>query len=310
MTDDALFSLPDPPPPTVPGRTTQTAPSRPTPPAASPPAPSVQGARSQSIPDLPSPVVRLLALADQFTQHNDQLARLQPAYGATWGHTSARILVSACLEAVEAIVDQPMYAGVTLTEATVRIKHLAVLTEQAVRHLAEAKEQLGAPASPSDPASRGGAVAHQIHLARELTILAPAAALESASVVASEIRRHQPATTSGSDVLTPAERTALHATARGHVVIGRREGREYAHSRGSSVQLDTLRALEQAGLVAIQPGSAPPAFDEGPPHDRVRLTPSGAMAVTAFLGRSTHTPAPPFPSMVPARTPLAPARTR
>lgn len=310
MIDDALFSLPDPPSPAVPGRTTQTAPSRPAPPATGPPPPSAQVARAQSIPDLPSPVVRLLALADQFTQHNDQLARLQPAYGATWGHTSAQVLVRACLEAVQAIVDQPMYAGMTLTEATVRIKHLAVLTGQAVRHLAEAKTQLANPPSPSDPPSRSGGVAHQIQLARELTILAPATALASASAVASEIHRRRPATTAGTDALSLAERTALHATARGHVVIGRREGREYVHSRGSSVHLDTLRALEHAGLIAVQAGSAPSAFGEGPPHDRVRLTPSGAMAVTAFLERSTRAPALPAHSVLPARTTAAPARAR
>uniref|UniRef100_A0AAU2K185 Antirepressor protein C-terminal domain-containing protein n=1 Tax=Streptomyces sp. NBC_00049 TaxID=2903617 RepID=A0AAU2K185_9ACTN len=255
-------------------------------------------------------MVRLLALADQFTQHNDQLARLQPAYAAMWGHTSAQVLVSACLEAVQAIVDEPMDAGVTVTEATVRIKHLAVLTGQAVRHLAEAKAQLSAPASPSDRPSRGGEVAHEIHLARELTLLAPAAALESARAVASAIHRRQPATATGSDALAAAERTALHATARGHVVIGRRGGHEYAHSRGDSVHLGTLRALEQAGLVAVQPGSAPPPFGEGHPHDRVRLTPGGAMAVTAFLGRGARTPAPPTTSVLPARTTAAPARTR
>lgn len=310
MTDDALFSLPDPPSPSVPGRPAQTAPSRPAPSAAGPAPPPVQAARSQSIPDRPSPVVRLLALADQFTQHNDQLARLQPAYGATWGHTSAQVLVTACLEAVQAIVDEPMYAGVTVTEATVRIKHLAVLTGQAVRHLAEAKAQHRAPASPSDQPFRGGEVAHQIQLAQDLTILAPAAALESASAVASAIHHRRPATTTGTDALALAERTALHATARGHVVIGRREGREYAHSRDGSVHLNTLRALEHAGLIAVQPGSAPPPFGEGPPHDRVRLTPSGAMAVTAFLGRSIRTPAPPATSALPARTTAAPARTR
>lgn len=305
MTHDALFALPDPPSPALPGHPTQSAPRRPAPPT---PGPHTQPA--PSVPDQPSPVLRLLALADQFTQHNDQLTRLQPAYGATRGHTSAQVLVSACLEAVQAVVDQPMYAGVTLSEATVRIKQLAVLTGQAVRHLAEAKAQLGGTPSPSNPVSRGGEVARLIQLARELTALAPAAALESAIAVASEIHRRQPATTTGADALPLAEQTALHATARGHVVIGWREGREYVHSRGSSVHLDTLRALEHAGLVALEPGSAPPAFDGGPPHDRVRLTLSGAMAVTAFLGHSPRTPALSAPSALPARTTAAPARAR
>ncbi|MFB7781330.1 hypothetical protein ACFC1D_01280 [Streptomyces vinaceus] len=255
-------------------------------------------------------MVRLLALADSFTQHNDQLARLQPAYGATWGHASGQALVSACLAAVQAIVDQPMYAGVTLTEATVRIKQLAVLTGQAVRHLAQAKAQLGATPSPSDPPTRNGEVAQQIQLARELTALAPAMALESASAVASEIRRRRAAPTNGNDALTPAEQTALHATARGHVVISLREGREFVHSRGNSVHIDTLRALEHAGLIAIEPGSAPPAFGGGPPHDRVRLTLSGATALTTFLGRGPRTPEPSFPRTFGTHTATPPARAR
>lgn len=254
-------------------------------------------------------MVRLLALGDQFTQHNDSLARLRPAYGANRGHASAQFLVSACLEAVQAIEDQPMYANVALTEAAVRIKQLAVLTGQAVRHLAEAKALLGTPASEAEAPSRGSEVERQIQLAWELTALASVAAVESASAVASEIHRRTAATSTGAEGLTLAERTALHATARGHVVIGQRNGHQYVHSRGSSVHIDILHALEQAGLVAIELGSAPPAFGGGPPHDRVRLTLRGATAVTAFLGRRPGFPAS-NPSPLPARTTAAPARTR
>ncbi|MCY0928198.1 hypothetical protein OTB20_18755 [Streptomyces sp. H27-H1] len=310
MTDDALFALPDPPTTSGPDRPSKTAPSPPAPSVAAPPALSASAARPPSIPTPPSPVVRLLALADQFTQHNDHLARLQPAYGATWGHASAQVLVGACLEAVQAIVDQPMYAGVTLTEATVRIKHLAVLTGQAVRHLAQAKARLSSPASLSAPPSGSGEVAHQIQLARELTALAAVMALESASAVASEIHRRRPATPITNDALTPGEQAALQATARGHLVIGRREGRELVHSRGSSVRIDTLRALEHAGLVAVEPGSAPPDFSGGPPNDRVRLTLSGATAVTSFLGHGPRPPARSAPSSLPARTTAAAAKAR
>ncbi|MEU9001248.1 hypothetical protein [Streptomyces sp. NPDC048551] len=64
--------------------------------------------------------------------------------------------MSACRDAVQAIVEQPMYAGVALTEATVRIKQLTVLTEQALRHLADAKALLDATPSPSKaPAGNG-----------------------------------------------------------------------------------------------------------------------------------------------------------
>ncbi|MCX5126811.1 hypothetical protein [Streptomyces sp. NBC_00347] len=254
--------------------------------------------------------MRLLALGDQFTQHNDSLARLRPAYGASRGHASAQFLVSACLEAVQAIEDQPMYASIALTEATVRIKQLAVLTGQAVRHLAEAKTLLGNPTSEAEPPSRGGEVEHQILLARELTALAPAAAVESASAVAAEIHRRRPATPVAAEGLTPAERTALHATARGHVVIGRRQGHDYVHSRDSSVHIDTLRALEGRGFLAIEPAGAPPAFHGGPPHDRVRLTLSGALSVATFLGHGPHTPVRATPTARPARAAAAPARAR
>ncbi|MEU9001249.1 hypothetical protein [Streptomyces sp. NPDC048551] len=134
--------------------------------------------------------------------------------------------------------------------------------------------------------------------------------MESASTLASEIQRRRPAAAPGANALTASQRTALHATARGHVVIGRHEGRESVHSRGGCVHLDTLRALEQAGLVAIEPGSAPPSFPAGPPRDRVRLTLSGAMALTAALGRSPRTPALTALAALPARTTAALAKGR
>ncbi|MGW1771978.1 hypothetical protein [Streptomyces sp. NPDC002104] len=255
--------------------------------------------------------MRLLALADQFTQHNDLLACLQPAYSAAQGHPSANSLVGACREAVQAIVDQPMYTGVDLTEATVRIKQLTALTGEAVRHLADAKELLAAAPQPSDTPNKSGDIAHRIQLARELTLLAPVAAVESASTLATEIQRRRPGTATEADALAPAQRAALHATARGHVVIARHQGREAVHSRSNSVHIDTLRALEQAGLVAVEPGSAPPAFGAGPPRDRVRLTLTGAMALTAALGSSPRIQALTAPTARPAHTTTAvPARRR
>ncbi|MFG2979371.1 hypothetical protein ACGFYY_41100 [Streptomyces sp. NPDC048331] len=318
MTDDALFSLPGLPssptpkprsrtgPPTSPPTPAPPRPATPlTPCPASPPAPE---APVPAVAGPPSPVLRLLALADQFTQHNDQLTRLQPAYAAAQGHASANSLVNACLEAVQAIVEQAAYGGVAVTEATVRIKQLAVLTGQAVRHLADAKALLGTTRSSSDAPAGNGGIAHRIQLAGELTLLAPVAAVESASTLATEVHRRRPAAATGADALAPSQRTALHATARGHLVIARHQGHEAVHSRGNSVRIETLRALEQAGLLAVEPGSAPPAFGAGPPRDRVRLTLTGAMALTASLGRSPRTPA---LSALPALTATAvPASSR
>lgn len=301
MTDDVLFSLPDEPAPTA------TAPpprSEPTPPASAPvpPEPSFQ--------EPPSPVVRLLALADQFTQYNDHLARLRPAYGAARGHTSATFLVSACTEAVQAIQDQQIPATAAVTEAAIRIKQLAYLTAGAARHLAEAKDLLGAQASGPDQARGTQEIDRQIALAQELTALGPAAALEAATAVALELHRSSLTGATAAGRLTPAERTALYAAARGHLAIGRSGDREHVHSRSRTVHIDTVLDLEHQGLTAREPASAPPAFDGGPPQDRVRLTLSGAMAVAAQLGRAPYAPAlatAPLPSN---GVTAAPARTR
>ncbi|MEU8678005.1 hypothetical protein [Streptomyces sp. NPDC048560] len=317
MTDDVLFSLPDEP---APAATAPPSRSEPTPPASAPvpptrpdPAPPVASAPVPPEPSFqrpPSPVVRLLALADQFTQYNDHLARLRPAYGAARGHTSATFLVSACTEAVQAIQDQPIPATVAVTDAAIRIKQLAYLTAGAARHLAEAKDLLGAPASGSDQERGTQEINRQIALAQELTALGPAAALEAATAVALEMHRSSLTGATAAGCLTPAERTALYAAARGHLAIGRSGGREHIHSRSRTVHIDTVLALEHQGLTAREPASAPPAFDGGPPQDRVRLTLSGAMAVAAQLGRAPHAPALTTTPLPGNSVTATPARTR
>ncbi|MCY0942323.1 hypothetical protein [Streptomyces antarcticus] len=316
MTDDVLFSFPDEPAPAAPRRPPRAAPTPPTVTALAPPASPGPALPVTSAPALPappspgtaSPVVRLLALADQFTQHNDLLARLRPAYGAARGHASAAFLASACTEAVQAIQGHPIPATAAVEEATIRIKQLAYLTAGAAHHLAEAKGSLGAPASVPEQARATREISQQIALAQELTALGPIAAVEAATTIAVEIHRSSPGTAAVH--LTPAERTALHAAARGHLAIGGSGDREHVHSRSDSVRIDTVLALEQRGLTSREPTSAPPAFDGGPPPDRVRLTFSGAMAVAAQLGRAPHASAlttTPVPS---AHVTPAPARTR
>lgn len=252
--------------------------------------------------------MRLLALADQFTQHNDNLTRLRPAYGAARGHASAAFLGSACREAVQAIQDQPIPPAPAVEEAAIRIKQLAYLTDGAARHLAEAKALLGAPAPVPDQARTTQEISRQIALAQELTALGPAAAMEAATAIALEMHRTSPSTAAVH--LAPLERTALYAAARGHLAIGGSGDREHVHSRSRTVRIDTVLALEQQGLTSREHASAPAAFDGGPPQDRVRLTLSGAMAVASQLGRAPHAPALPATPVPSSGVSAAPARTR
>lgn len=313
MTDDVLFSLPDAPEPAAPAtppcsERTPPAVSAPVPPTGPDPAPPVASAPTPPAPSAeqpPCPVIRLLALADQFTQHNDALARLRPAYGAAHGHASAEVLVNACTDAVQAIEEQPLPATVAVKEAAIRIKQLAYLTAGSARHLAAAKDLLSAPAPETDQGRGGQHIVRQIELAQELTALGPASALQAATTVALAMNHRSHPGTMTAGRLTPIERSTLNATARGHLATSRSAGREFAHSQTGTAHIETVLGLEQQGLIAREPASAPPAADGGPAQDRVRLTLRGAMIVAAQLGRGLYTPAP-ASAAVPA-SPVIPA---
>ncbi|MCX5582964.1 hypothetical protein [Streptomyces erythrochromogenes] len=252
--------------------------------------------------------IRLLALADQFTQHTDGLARLQPAYVAARGHASAQFLVSACTQAVQAIQDQPALKAASGSEALVRIKQLGYLTAEAGRHFAAAKALLALPAKDSNPEPRAREFDRLITLAQELLVLAPATALEAAAAIAAEAGRLAPVAAWASDGLSPVEQTALHAAARGDLVIGFSGGREYVESREPALRASVVHSLEQRGLVAREIASVPPAFDGGPPHDRIRLTPTGATAAAVYLGRPARTPHVGTTAVLPPRA--TPSRVR
>ncbi|WP_405421542.1 hypothetical protein [Streptomyces erythrochromogenes] len=281
--DDALFSLPDAPSPT--------APDPPPLPAPAPPTLAVPALPAPAEASPPPPVVmRLLALADQFTQHTDGLARLRPAYAAARGHASAQFLVSACTQAVQAIQEQPALKAAPVNEAALRIKQLGYLTAEGARHFAGAKALLALPATGSAPEARAREFDRLITVAQELLVLAPDTALEAAASIAAEAGRRAPVTTMGSSGLSPAEQTALQSAARGDLVIGFSGDREYVESREPALRAGVVHSLEQRGLVAREIASVQPAFDGGPPQDRIRLTLTGATAVAVHLGRSPRTP--------------------
>lgn len=263
------------------------------------------------VPEPLTPVERLLTLAGEFTRHNDTIDLIRPTADSPpdlEAHAgSANDLAHESLAAVKAVHDQQLYASADLVDALVRIKQLAYLSSEAARHLTEAQEALAA--APEHSGLPEG-VSHQIQLARELTALAAGAVVESATAIARETQRRRPAAATAAADLTPAELSALHAAARGHVVMTQSLGREYVHSRDHRVRISTLRSLESKGLIAREPGSAPPAFYSGLPQDRIRLTRGGTGAVAALLAVPTATPTISAPAAAPAPTTPVPARGR
>lgn len=267
------------------------------------------------MPEPRTPVELLLSLSGNYTRHNDALALFRPTHASgpeLGAHAnSAAQLAHESLAAVKAVQDQQLYASADLIDATVRIKQIAYLSSEAARHLAEAQAVVTA-ASLTNPERTGppDGVDRQVQLAQELTALAPEAAIESATGIARETQRRRPAAAGASDGLAAAELSALHAAARGHVVMAQSLGRQYVHSRDGRVRIGTLRSLESKGLITREPATAPPAYDNGPAQDRIRLTAGGATAVAALLAAPPTAPASATPAVPPVSATSTPARGR
>lgn len=213
---------------------------------------------------VPTPVEQLLHLAGDYTRHNDALdLDLRPGTGPDpQAHVaSAQQLAAATRMAVRGIHSQRLYVSTELTETVVRLKQLAYLSAASADHGAQ--------------------------VARELTALAPEAAVDCAMELAVDLARRGRAEPSTPEVrLFSFQRTALTQIACGHVVASTSLGREFTRSREPKVSMSTLRSLESKGLAERAPNSALPAYQGGPPQDRVRLTPAGittlAAAITAY----------------------------
>ncbi|MGW0710196.1 hypothetical protein ACWD4G_30285 [Streptomyces sp. NPDC002643] len=214
------------------------------------------------VPPPRTPVERLLHLADQYTRHNDALDLLldPAARPEQQDHVaSSQRLASATRTTIKAIQDERLYASTELTETVVRLKQLALLSA--------ASADLG------------------LQEARELTALAPAAAVGCAASLSCETQRRRSSSAIPSEEqLTATQRTALEQIACGHVVASSSLGREFTRSREPKVLMSTLRALESKDLAERSPGSAPGAYHGGPPQDRVRLTSAGVTALAAVIG--------------------------
>lgn len=124
----------------------------------------------------PTPVERLLLLADQYVQHNDTLDRLLRAgspSGPAAHVASAQRLASATHAAIEAVSDARLFASHELADAMFRLQQLAFLSSASTDH--------GLP------------------MARTLTALAPTAAMGCADTVARELNRRRAHSTSVPD---------------------------------------------------------------------------------------------------------------
>lgn len=242
------------------------------------------------VPPPLTPIERLLHLASQYTRHNDAVDLLfrtatrpepQPRVA------SARRLATDTRTAVKAVQEERLYESPELAECVVRLKQLAFLSA--------ASADLGA------------------ETARELTALAPEAAIGCAVQLAAEMRRRRPSTDAAPEErLTAGQRTALAPIACGHVVASSSLGREFTRSREPKVLMSTLRVLEAKDLAERIPNSAPGAYLGGPAQDRVHLTPAGITALASVLA-----PPPTGPGAAPGTTPRpiptaaqAPTRSR
>ncbi|MEU5898649.1 hypothetical protein [Streptomyces venezuelae] len=214
------------------------------------------------MPPPPTPVERLLHLADQYSQHNDALDLLLQATNPPQpeAHAApAQDLATATTAAIKAIQSERLYESEELTEVVVRLRQLSFLADASAGLSTEA--------------------------ARDLTALAPEATVASAATLAGEFRRRRGATAPVPDArLGAVHRTALAEIACGHVVASSSLGREFTRSREPKVLMSTLRALETKGLAERATGSAPAAYTGGPHLDRVRLTPTGVTALASVLG--------------------------
>lgn len=242
------------------------------------------------VPEPRTPVELLLSLSGNYTRHNDALALFRPTHASgpeLGAHAnSAAQLAHESLAAVKAVQDQQLYASADLIDATVRIKQIAYLSSEAARHLAEAQAVVTA-ASLTNPERTGppDGVDRQVQLAQELTALAPEAAVESATGIARETQRRRPAAAGASDGLAAAELSALHAAARGHVVMAQSLGRQYVHSRDGRVRISTLRSLESKGLITREPPprhrltttARPRTASASPPAERPPSPPSSRL---------------------------------
>ncbi|MGW6742861.1 hypothetical protein ACWGDX_19415 [Streptomyces sp. NPDC055025] len=272
--------------------------------------------------DTPSLPERLLILADAFTRHNDTLATLDPTKATSAAvlrpHVLAlQSLARDTLTARDAANSQSLHRSTDVCDTEIRLTQLAFLTIAAADHLLDAEDIIDAARADAETPGRDDPHSYlhalmdagrQIHMARDLTALAPETTARLAETLAAELHRQGRNTpvpaTAQHIVLSPAQQSALRAVARGQVQVSEAAGKERVSSRDGRLPITTIRVLEAKDLLKRR--DRPNA----PGQQRLRLTAAGRQTLAAAATRR------PQPALLstrpakPARTTTTAARTR
>ncbi|MFE9905020.1 hypothetical protein [Streptomyces achromogenes] len=256
-----------------------------------------------------TPVERLLALADLYTQHNDAIDLLftgrAPLPEDAYVSSSHR-LERETLASIKAVRQQCPPTVEPVTSAVVRLKQTAYLAGGATRYLTAAQQARPADdAEPAHPDPRRG-FGQYLRLARDLTALAPATIVTTATQIATRLPQRARSTTTVPGLDT-AQRGALLEVAQGHVAVTDQHGQR-AYSHTVLVSVDVLRDLEAQGLVERGSATVPPLYPGELSLDRVRLTALG-IAVLSTVINTVHIPAPQAARPVPAPAASSSARS-
>jgi hypothetical protein len=208
------------------------------------------------------PAEQLLALAGNFTRFSDMHQRhavntAQPDTILSLLAAHAEKLAQAARRIVTALDKQPIYRGAEVIALQARVRQLDHLCTAAGEHLIAAEDVLvrsraGLPVELGDSfvavlseqdARRD--IARCFTFVGELTALGAADAVTTAELLVHEYRRHGYVPAHQPEETTAAQRSTLHAVARGEVTLS--EGR--VHSSRDGTRITTIRALESRGLI-------------------------------------------------------------
>ncbi|MEV7394032.1 hypothetical protein [Streptomyces sp. NPDC091215] len=244
------------------------------------------------------PAEQLLALAADFTRHNDALVGIRltasgPATALNHQTDLTQHLSDSALHIVDVFNEQSMYHSPAIRAVYARVKQLAQLTITAADHLLNAADILdvtraGIPVNDDSLllTSRQALdeARSRLTLVRDLTVLGATDALATAELFVAERRRQGARPLHKSPALSTTQNTALRAIAQGEVTIT--DDRPIIRSDGVRVSISTIRSLESRGLVTREPCLLRH-------HDeRVHLTADGSRGLTGTFGL----PRPPVPT--------------